>query len=86
MFPIIKIIIENNTITITGTPIDFEPVEMPYGCLGYGMNGSSKAKASELEKYWIFVDELLLQLNLDKSRYVTLKSIQTQDSFYGIQE
>jgi hypothetical protein len=84
MNPIIKIFIENDIITISDTPVNFELEELPYGGVGYMVNGSSKAKTAELEKYWNFVDDVFSKLNIDNSKYITLKSIQTQDNFYGI--
>jgi hypothetical protein len=83
MVAIINIIIKDNTITIT-YPIDFTCDELPYGSVGYRNNGSSRSSYENLNKYWNFVDEVLLQSNISSDDYITLKNIQYNDIFYGI--
>lgn len=83
MDAIVKIIIKDSTITIT-TPINFDPVELPYGAVGYKNNGSSTSPIENLNEYWVFVDEVFQQSNLTNDDYITLKSIEINNNFYGI--
>jgi hypothetical protein len=84
MYPIIKILITDNVMTISNTAVYFNYDELPYGSIGYKNNGTSTATEENLNNYWKFVDEILQQSNLTKDDYVTLKSIQIDNDFYGI--
>jgi len=84
MKPIIKIIVGNNTITVSGTEVNFDFVELPYGAIGYRNNGTSTSSEDNLNLYWSFVDEVLSISNISTDEYVTLKSIEDSNNFYGI--
>jgi hypothetical protein len=62
------------------TPITFSPIELPYGGIGFRVNGSSTADENDLEKYWIFVESKLIST----SDYITLKNITYDNVFYGV--
>jgi wobble nucleotide-excising tRNase len=83
MDAIVKIITKENTITVT-TTINFDPVELPYGCIGYNFNGTSQSNIENLNQFWGFVNETLKQSNMTVDDYVTLKSIEYDSKFYGI--
>lgn len=81
----IKIEIKDNTITVD-EPIIFNPIELPYGAVGYRNNGTSTSPIENLDAYWSFVDELLSTINVPSSDYITLKNITIDGNFYGIFE
>jgi len=83
MTTIIKIMTKDNTITVT-EDINFSPIELPYGAIGYRFNGSSTSPIENLNQYWNFVDSVLTQSNISNDQYVTLKSISINNQFYGI--
>lgn len=85
MDAIVKIITKDNTITVTA-PINFDPVELPYGAIGYDFNGSSSSPIENLNRYWGFVDEVFTESKISTDEYVTLKSIQIGENFYGESE
>ena len=84
MEAIITILVKDNNITITQN-IDFDPIELPYGAIGYRFNGSSNSPEENLELYWSFVDEVLNYSNIPEDEYITLKNIIINDVLYGIQ-
>lgn len=84
MIPKITILIKNDTVVVTEN-INFNPIELPYGCIGYRVNGSSQSSESDLNHYWSFVDSVFQRANIPTSDYVTLYNIVTSDIFYGIQ-
>lgn len=83
MNAIIKILTTQNII-ITESPINFSPVELPYGAVGFGMNGSSISSEENLNLYWSHVQTILTNNNLTTNDYVSLKSIEYDNIFYGI--
>lgn len=85
MDAVINIITINSTITVT-RPIDFSPVELPYGCKGYRFNGSSTATLDNLNKYWNFVDAIFLEAGIATSEYLTLKDLTYDGVFYGVSD
>jgi hypothetical protein len=60
--------------------ITFSPVELPYGGIGFGVNGSSTAEENDLSAYWSFIKSKLV----NTSDYITLKSITHNNVFYGV--
>jgi hypothetical protein len=64
------------------TPITFSPVELPYGAIGFGNNGSSMAEPSSLTAYWTLIKSKLTS----PSEYIMLKNITYDGTFYGITE
>lgn len=72
-----KIIIKttNNQLFEYVTDEILTKIEMPYGCIGYGFNGSSFANIEDLEKYWRIVDKILDINQLTKEEYLTLIEI-----------
>ncbi len=83
MDAIVKIVTKENTITVTA-PINFDPVELPYGAVGYDFNGSSKSSLENLNRYWRFVDDVFKQSNISTDEYVTLKSVEINGNTYGV--
>lgn len=61
-------------------PIVFSPIELPYGGIGFGANGSSTAEENDLSAYWSFIKSKLV----NTSDYITLKSITHNNIFYGV--
>lgn len=82
---IANITIETTTGQITANAdVDFTFKELPYGCKGYGFNGSSRAIPDTLQQYWTFVDTFLKNNNLTQNEYVSLINISSNGQFYGI--
>ena len=84
MYPIIKILVTDNVITISNTAVSFNYDELPYGAIGYKNNGTSESSENNLNNYWKFIDEILQHYNLTTDNYITLKSIEIDINFYGI--
>ena len=78
----IKRLIKYNTIDVTDD-INFDPVELPYSAIGYRFNGSSQSSQENLNLYWDFVDDILLQSNIPTDNYITLQNIVVDDKLYG---
>lgn len=83
MIATVKIETFDELITVT-QDIDFNPIELPYGLMGYKNNGSSESSEDNLSKYWIFVDRLLENKSIDANHYITLRNIEQNGMLYGL--
>jgi hypothetical protein len=79
----IKIITTDGILEIE-SPINFSPIELPYGGIGFEVNGTSVASESDLQAYWSFIASTLQNNNLATRDYISLKSIEYDNTFYGI--
>jgi hypothetical protein len=71
---IIKIKLKSGQI-IQESISSIQTVEMPYGCIGFGFNGSSNASEQDLNTFWKTVDFVLQQNNISRDEYDTLLSL-----------
>ena len=53
MYPIIKILVTDNVITISNTAVSFNYDELPYGAIGYKNNGTSESSENNLNNYFL---------------------------------
>lgn len=78
----VKIQTKNSFIELNET-VDFDFVELPYGAIGYRNNGSSESPEENLNKYWNFVDAVLINNHLSIDEYITLLTIIDNNVVYG---
>lgn len=86
MQAIISIKKSDNTILTTTQEINFDVLELPYGCTSFGFNGSSMSTEENLNIFWTFIEELLIQNNLTNDDYLSLLNIKIGEDHYGLLE
>lgn len=84
MQAIISIKKSDNTILTTTQEINFDVLELPYGCSGFGFNGSSMSSEENLNIFWSSMSEILAQNNLTNNDYMSLMNIKIGEDHYGL--